>query len=100
VPGDVGMPAGVAGYDHEVGVRQKYAGMEGDDATGMSHTLWREYDLPLSYHVRGFDAFESASFKCGRIRLLISGAYRWTHLQTVEWSADDPRSLIISSRSR
>jgi RHS repeat-associated protein len=24
--------------------RQKYAGMEGDDATGMSHTLWRQYD--------------------------------------------------------
>jgi RHS repeat-associated protein len=26
------------------GVRQKYAGMETDDATGMAHTLWRKQD--------------------------------------------------------
>ena len=34
-------------YGQPGGVRHKYAGMEGDDATGMSHTLWRVYD-PLS----------------------------------------------------
>lgn len=44
VPGTVGPRAGVAGYDQQAGPRQKYAGMEQDDATGMSHTLWREYD--------------------------------------------------------
>jgi RHS repeat-associated protein len=32
------------GYAQPDSVRQKYAGMEGDDATGMSHTLWREYE--------------------------------------------------------
>ena len=44
VPGTVGMRASTAGYSQADGVRKKYAGMEGDDATGMSHTLWREYD--------------------------------------------------------
>lgn len=33
------------------------------------------------------------------MRLLIAGAYFWTHLQTVEWSTDSPRSptLVISA---
>ena len=44
VPGTVGMRAATPGYGQADGVRQKYAGMEGDDETGMSHTLWREYD--------------------------------------------------------
>ncbi len=43
-PGTVGPRAGVAGYEQQTGPRQKYAGMEQDEATGMSHTLWREYD--------------------------------------------------------
>jgi RHS repeat-associated protein len=32
------------GYGLGDNARQKYAGMEGDDATGMAHTLWRQYD--------------------------------------------------------
>ncbi|HEX7316013.1 MAG TPA: hypothetical protein VF297_19025, partial [Pyrinomonadaceae bacterium] len=44
VPGGVGPRAGVAGYAQTTGPRQKYAGMEQDEATGMSHTLWREFD--------------------------------------------------------
>jgi RHS repeat-associated protein len=44
VPATVGMRAGTPGYSQQDGARKKYAGMEGDDATGMSHTLWREYD--------------------------------------------------------
>jgi RHS repeat-associated protein len=40
----VGMRTTSQGYSQSDGVRKKYAGMEGDDATGMSHTLWREYD--------------------------------------------------------
>lgn len=44
VPGAVGPRAGVAGYSQSTGPRQKYAGMEQDEATGLSHTLWREFD--------------------------------------------------------
>jgi RHS repeat-associated protein len=44
VPGGVGPRAGVTGYDQSTGPRQKYAGMEQDEATGMSHTPWREFD--------------------------------------------------------
>lgn len=44
VAGTIGPRAGVAGYEQQTGPRQKYAGMEQDDSTGMSHTLWREYD--------------------------------------------------------
>ena len=44
VPGTAGPRAGVPGYDQGVGPRQKYAGMERDDSTGMGHTRWREFD--------------------------------------------------------
>ncbi|HEV2861442.1 MAG TPA: RHS repeat-associated core domain-containing protein [Pyrinomonadaceae bacterium] len=44
VPSSVGMRAQTPGYSEADGVRRKYAGMERDDSTGMSHTLWREYD--------------------------------------------------------
>lgn len=44
VPGTVGSRAGVAGYGQSTSPRQKYAGMEQDEATGMSHTPWREFD--------------------------------------------------------
>ncbi|HEY0169933.1 MAG TPA: RHS repeat-associated core domain-containing protein [Pyrinomonadaceae bacterium] len=44
LPGAVGMRAGVAGYGQAAAPRQKYAGMEQDDSTGMSHTLWRQFD--------------------------------------------------------
>jgi RHS repeat-associated protein len=40
---DIGM-RGNQGYGAGDGVRQKYAGMEKDEASGMSHTLWRKYD--------------------------------------------------------
>jgi RHS repeat-associated protein len=40
----VGLRTGAQGYSQSDGVRKKYAGMETEDATGMSHTLWREYD--------------------------------------------------------
>ena len=40
----VGLRSGSQGYNVPDGVRQKYAGMEMDDATGMAHTLWRQYD--------------------------------------------------------
>jgi RHS repeat-associated protein len=33
------------GYGSGDSVRQKYAGMEMDEASGMAHTLWRKYDL-------------------------------------------------------
>src|SRR5262252_2037209 len=35
-----------------------------------------------------------------RKRRSISGAYRWTHLQTVTWSTRSPRSASNSSTSR
>jgi RHS repeat-associated protein len=41
---NVGMRASVAEYSGNESARQKYAGMEIDEATGMSHTLWRKYD--------------------------------------------------------
>jgi RHS repeat-associated protein len=44
VPGSVGLRTGVTGYDQATNPRQRYAGMERDEATGMSHTLWREFD--------------------------------------------------------
>ncbi len=40
----IGLRASGQGYSQPNGVRQKFAGMENDDATGMSHTLWRRYD--------------------------------------------------------
>lgn len=40
----VGMRSQNPGYGTADNVRQKYAGMETDDATQMSHTLWRKYD--------------------------------------------------------
>lgn len=42
--GAVGMRVSVPGYGGADGVRQKYAGMENDEASGMAHTLWRKYD--------------------------------------------------------
>jgi RHS repeat-associated protein len=39
-----GMRAANQGYDQADNVRQKYAGMERDEASGMAHTLWRKYD--------------------------------------------------------
>ena len=42
--GAVGMRASGQGYGLGDNGRQKYAGMENDDATGMQHTLWRQYD--------------------------------------------------------
>jgi len=42
--GAVGMRASVPGYGGTDTTRQKYAGMETDEATGMAHTLWRKYD--------------------------------------------------------
>jgi RHS repeat-associated protein len=39
-----GVGAGGQQYGATDGVRQKYAGMENDYATGMDHTLWRKYD--------------------------------------------------------
>ena len=44
IPGNVGLRNGVAGYGGTEGARQKFAGMEKDDATGLAHTLWRKYD--------------------------------------------------------
>ncbi len=40
----VGMRATNQSYNAADSVRQKYAGMETDDATGMAHTLWRNFD--------------------------------------------------------
>jgi RHS repeat-associated protein len=40
----IGMRNGTPGYGNGDNARQKYAGLESDDATGMDHTLWRQYD--------------------------------------------------------
>lgn len=42
--GTVGMRTSSQGYAAADAARLKYAGMEGDEATGMAHTLWRQYD--------------------------------------------------------
>jgi len=44
IPGNVGLRNGVPAYGGNESAREKYAGMEKDDATGMAHTLWRKYD--------------------------------------------------------
>jgi RHS repeat-associated protein len=44
IDSNVGMRQPGQGYGHSDGVRQKYAGMEQDEASGMSQTLWRKYD--------------------------------------------------------
>jgi RHS repeat-associated protein len=44
LPSNVGMRTSGQKYSEPDAVRQKYAGMESDDATGMSHTLWRQYN--------------------------------------------------------
>ncbi len=40
----VGMRTSGQGYGGVEAARQKYAGMETNEATAMSHTLWRQYD--------------------------------------------------------
>jgi RHS repeat-associated protein len=40
----VGMRTSGQGYGGNEAARQKYAGMEANEATGMAHTLWRQYD--------------------------------------------------------
>jgi len=40
----IGVRTTNQGYSGGDNARQKYAGMETDDATGMDHTLWRQYD--------------------------------------------------------
>jgi len=47
--GTVGMRTSGQGYGGLDASRKKYASMENDEATGMSHTLWRKYD---SYSAR------------------------------------------------
>jgi RHS repeat-associated protein len=42
--GALGMRTSGQGYVAGDNARQKYAGMENDDATGIAHTLWRQYD--------------------------------------------------------
>ncbi|HYG80343.1 MAG TPA: RHS repeat-associated core domain-containing protein [Pyrinomonadaceae bacterium] len=42
--GAVGMRLSDSDYGTASSARQKYAGMEKDEASGMSHTLWRKYD--------------------------------------------------------
>ena len=42
--GAVGMRLTDPLYGEASSARQKYAGMEKDEASGMSHTLWRKYD--------------------------------------------------------
>jgi RHS repeat-associated protein len=42
--GTVGMRTAGQGYGGLDASRKKYASMEKDEATGMSHTLWRKYD--------------------------------------------------------
>ncbi|MFL6253577.1 MAG: RHS repeat domain-containing protein [Pyrinomonadaceae bacterium] len=44
VPAGTGLRAGSQGYSQADGLRKQYAGMEQNEATGMSHTLWREFD--------------------------------------------------------
>jgi RHS repeat-associated protein len=44
LPSGIGMRAPGQNYSQPDAVRQKYAGMENDDASGMAHTLWRQYD--------------------------------------------------------
>lgn len=40
----VGMRTEAQSYDSADAFRQRYAGMEADEGSGMSHTLWRQYD--------------------------------------------------------
>jgi RHS repeat-associated protein len=40
----VGTRDASKGFSYADNVRQKYTGMETDDATGLGHTLWRKYD--------------------------------------------------------
>jgi RHS repeat-associated protein len=42
--GTVGMRTSGQGYGIADATRQKYAGMESDDGSGMATTLWRKYD--------------------------------------------------------
>jgi RHS repeat-associated protein len=44
IPNNVGLRASTSGYGGIDAARLKYAAMENDEATGMSHTLWRKYD--------------------------------------------------------
>lgn len=41
---NVGLRASTPGYGGSGAARQKYAAMEVNEATGMAHTLWRQYD--------------------------------------------------------
>jgi RHS repeat-associated protein len=90
----VGMRSSDSFYGATNNARQKYAGMEKDDATGMSHTLWRKYD-GMSGRWTSPDPYDAS---------MISGdpqsLNRYTYVNNDPVNQTDPDGLYPRSQHR
>lgn len=86
---NVGMRGSVPGYGGTEASRKKYAAMESDEATGLSHTLWRKYDA-LSGRWTGPDPYG------GSMSLADPQSFnRYTYVNNNPVNSVDPLGLAL-----
>lgn len=86
----VGMRASVSGYGGTEAARQKYANMETNEATGMAHTLWREYDA-LSARWTAPDPYKGSMDTS-----IPQSLNRYTYVNNDPINKVDPTGLMLS----
>jgi RHS repeat-associated protein len=90
IPNNLGMRTSGQGYGGTEAARQKYAGMETDEATGMAHTLWRKFDS-LSSRWTSPDPY------AGSMRLAEPQSFnRYTYVNNDPVNHVDPTGLALS----
>ena len=86
----IGMRTSGQGYGGLDASRRKYAGMENDDATGLGHTLWRQYD---SYSAR----WTAPDPYGGSIQIADPQSFnRYTYVNGDPMNHVDPLGLMLS----
>lgn len=86
----VGMRSSISGYAGTDALRKKYAGMETNEATGMAHTLWREYDS-LSARWTGPDPYNGSINKNSP-----QSFNRYSYVVNDPLNKVDPSGLMLS----
>ncbi|HJT29925.1 MAG TPA: RHS repeat-associated core domain-containing protein [Pyrinomonadaceae bacterium] len=86
----VGMRTSVSGYGGTDALRQKFAGMETNEATGMAHTLWRQYDS-LSARWTAPDPYNGSIERSSPQTL-----NRYTYVNNDPVNKVDPSGLMLS----
>ncbi len=90
IPNNLGMRTSGQGYGGTEAARQKYAGMEKDEATGMAHTLWRKFDS-LSARWTSPDPY------AGSMTLAEPQSFnRYTYVNNDPVNHVDPTGLMLS----